>query len=103
MKVMILLAALVFAGCNAVDTKVNSQSHNANATPAPPASDGVKRVTTTELDELMKQGKVFVVDVRNQAMYDAGHISGAKLIPIGEIANRINEFPKDKQIVAYCS
>jgi len=100
---MILLVALVLAGCNAVDTKVNSQSHNGNATPAPQASDGVKRVTTTELDELMKQGKVLVVDVRSQAMYDAGHIRGAKLIPIGEVANRINELPKDKQIVAYCS
>ena len=34
-------------------------------------------------------------------MYDAG--SGAKLIPVGEIGNRANELPKDKQIVTYCS
>jgi predicted sulfurtransferase len=104
---VILFIALVFAGCNAVDSKVNSQAHNANnannTTPTQQANDTVKRVTTAELDELMKQGKVVVVDVRSQAMYDAGHIRGAKLIPLGEIGNRANELPKDKQIVTYCS
>ena len=108
LKAIILFAALVFAGCNAVDTEVNSKNHNANnannATPAEPqTADNVKRVTTAELDELMKQGKVVVVDVRSQTMYDAGHIPGAKLIPVGEIGNRANELPKDKQIVTYCS
>ncbi|HZN06004.1 MAG TPA: rhodanese-like domain-containing protein [Pyrinomonadaceae bacterium] len=111
LKAIILFAALVFAGCNAVDTEVNSKNHNANnannannATPAEAqTADNVKRVTTAELDELMKQGKVVVVDVRSQTMYDAGHIPGAKLIPVGEIGNRANELPKDKQIVTYCS
>ena len=114
LKAIILFAALVFAGCNAVDTEVNSKNHNANnannaksannATPAEAqTADNVKRVTTAELDELMKQGKVVVVDVRSQAMYDAGHIPGAKLIPVGEIGNRANELPKEKQIVTYCS
>ena len=102
LKALIVFAALMLAGCNAIDTKVKSQAHNAN-TAAPQVNDGVKRVTTTELADLMDKGKVFVVDVRNQAMYDAGHIRGAKLIPVGEVINRLNEFPKDKQIVAYCS
>lgn len=104
LKAIMILVVLVCAGCNAVDTKVKSQSHDANsATPVAQAADGVKRVTTAELEELMKQGKVVVVDVRSQAMYDAGHIRGAKLIPVGDIGNRANELPKDKQIVAYCS
>jgi predicted sulfurtransferase len=105
LKTIILFAVLVAAACNAVDTKVKSQAHNnANsATPAQQASDGIKRITTTELDELMKQGKVVVVDVRNQAMWDAGHIRGAKWISVTEIGNRTNELPKDKQIVTYCS
>jgi predicted sulfurtransferase len=106
-KAILLFIAIVFAGCNAVDSKVNSQSHNANnANNTPPpqqANDAVKRVTTAELEELMKQGNVVVVDVRSQAMYDAGHIRGAKLIPVGEIGNRANELPKNKQIVTYCS
>ena len=113
MKAIILLVAVVFAGCNAVDSRVNSQTNNANkATPAASAAsassetqvnDGVKRMTTAELEELMKQGKVVVVDVRNQAMFDAGHIRGAKLIPLGQVSTRAKELPKDKQIVTYCS
>jgi 3-mercaptopyruvate sulfurtransferase SseA len=103
LKVIIILLALVFAGCNAVDRKVKSQTHNANANSAPQPADGVKRVTTTELADLMQQGKVVVVDVRSQAMYDAGHIRGAKWISVTEIGNRANELPKDKQIVTYCS
>ena len=104
LKAIILFAAMVFAACNAVDTKVRSQARNANiATPEQQASDGIKRITTAELDELMKQGKVVVVDVRSQSMWDAGHIRGAKWISVTEIANRTNELPKDKQIVTYCS
>ena len=113
MKEIILFVALVFASCNGVDTQVNSQANNAgnankapSASPAPsaaPVNDGVKRVTTAELEELMKQGTVVVVDVRSQAMYDAGHIRGAKLIPLADVGNRATELPKDKQIVTYCS
>ena len=119
MKAIILLVALVFAGCNAVDSRVNSQTNNANRAPSAPSTstapsapsasseaqvnDGVKRMTTAELEELMKQGKVVVVDVRNQAMFDAGHIRGAKLIPLGQVSTRAKELPKDKQIVTYCS
>ncbi|HEX6043392.1 MAG TPA: rhodanese-like domain-containing protein [Pyrinomonadaceae bacterium] len=109
-KAILILVALALAGCNAIDRKVKSQTSNvngpanANAAHAPQqANDGVKRITTNELAELMKQGKVVVVDVRSQAMYDAGHIRGAKWISVTEIGNRANELPKDKQIVTYCS
>ena len=43
------------------------------------------------------------MDVRSQDAYDLGHIPGAKLIPLDEIANRTKELPKDKLIVTYCS
>jgi 3-mercaptopyruvate sulfurtransferase SseA len=110
-KAILIFVALALAGCNAIDRKVKSQASNVNgpanannAAHAPQqATDNVKRVTTAELAELMKQGKVVVVDVRSQAMYDAGHIRGAKWISVTEIGNRANELPKDKQIVTYCS
>jgi rhodanese-related sulfurtransferase len=52
---------------------------------------------------LQKEGKVFVVDVRSEDAYDLGHIPGAKLIPLNDIASRMNELPKDKLILTYCS
>jgi rhodanese-related sulfurtransferase len=63
----------------------------------------VRRITIREANELIKNGRAFVVDVRNQAAYDAGHIPGAKLIPVGEILNHVDEMPRDKTIITYCS
>jgi len=51
----------------------------------------------------MKNNEAVVIDVRNQAAYDLGHIPGSKLIPSGEILNHISELPRDKMIVTYCS
>jgi rhodanese-related sulfurtransferase len=44
----------------------------------------------------------FIVDVRPKEAYDQGHIKGAVSIPEAEVDVRINEFPKDRLIVAYC-
>lgn len=102
---MILLVAVAFAACNSVDSNSNTPA-NKPATPTPTVAqqvDGVRRVTTAELEELMKQGKVVVVDVRNKEMYDLAHIPGAKLIPVNEVGERAKELPKDKTIVTYCS
>jgi ArsR family transcriptional regulator len=52
---------------------------------------------------MMKEGTAFVVDVRSQDSYDMGHIPGSKLIPAGEILNHVNELPRDKMIITYCS
>ena len=97
---LIVTAAVVLAACNALD-------HSANTKPASGSNtlyaDGARRVTADELQAMLKNGQAIVVDVRNQASYDIGHIPGAKLIPAGEILNHINELPRDKMIVTYCS
>ena len=99
-----ILVAVMLAACNAVDTKVSSQKPaNSASGPETTYADGARRVTIDELETLMKNGQAFVVDVRNQAMYDAGHIPGSRLIPSGEILNHLSELPKDKTIVTYCS
>lgn len=45
---------------------------------------------------------VFLLDVREQSEYDAGHIAGNTLIPTGSIAERLAEIPKDKEVIVYC-
>jgi rhodanese-related sulfurtransferase len=52
---------------------------------------------------MLAKKEAVVIDVRNEASYEAGHIRGAKLIPHDEILNRLNELPKGKLIVTYCS
>lgn len=43
-----------------------------------------------------------IVDVRAKAAYDQGHIRGSINIPEADLAIRVNEFPKDKLVIAYC-
>jgi 3-mercaptopyruvate sulfurtransferase SseA len=101
---LIVAVGVVLAACNAADNTANTNSKSA---PLPSSdtvyADGARRITIQELDELMKNGQAFVVDVRNQASFDIGHIPGAKLIPAGEILNHLNELPRNKMIVTYCA
>jgi len=45
---------------------------------------------------------VVAVDVREPYEWDAGHIDGARLIPLGELPNRLDELPRNADIVFYC-
>ena len=49
-----------------------------------------------------KRGDVLVIDVRPQSEYEQAHLPFARSMPLGEIAERLAELPKDKEIVAYC-
>ena len=43
-----------------------------------------------------------IIDVREPAEYAAGHVPGARLMPLGELRQRWQELPPDKPIVTYC-
>jgi predicted sulfurtransferase len=105
MKLLIVFLAIAFAGCNARSNANSAANTASTATPAvnQVTNDSIPRISTADLEQLMKQGNVVVVDVRNKDMYDRGHIRGAKLIPLNEVGERTKELPKDKKIVTYCS
>ncbi len=44
----------------------------------------------------------FLLDVRQPDEYQAGHIAGAKLIPLGELGQRLGELPRDTEIICVC-
>jgi len=44
----------------------------------------------------------FILDVREPDEWNTVHIAGATLIPLGELDSRLNELPKDKEIVVVC-
>jgi rhodanese-related sulfurtransferase len=54
------------------------------------------------LVERMRRGDVIVLDVRPAAEYTAGHIAGARSLPIAELRRRLRDLPADTEIVAYC-
>jgi rhodanese-related sulfurtransferase len=59
-------------------------------------------IDSRELRRRIKEKSAVVLDVRPAIEYAAGHIAGARSIPIGELAQRLKELPKSKTIVAYC-
>lgn len=46
---------------------------------------------------------VTVLDVRQPAEYEGGHIPGAKLIPLPELQGRMGEIDKEKPTIVYCA
>jgi rhodanese-related sulfurtransferase/DNA-binding transcriptional ArsR family regulator len=64
--------------------------------------DGVEVVDRAELAARLKRREVLVVDVRPTAEFAAGHIAGARSVPIGELRRHLRALPKDADVVAYC-
>jgi len=42
-----------------------------------------------------------LVDVRTPKEYEQGHLPGARLIPVGELANRLSEIDPKKPTIVY--
>jgi len=104
-----LLAVIIFAlgvltACNSAEwRKLKTTSAAPNPATAPTPADGARRVTVAELKDLLDRNEAVVIDVRNEASYDAGHIRGAKLIPESDLVKRLDEIPRNKTIITYCS
>ena len=89
--VFLLLAVMLLTACGQ-DKENNQGAVYVNIT-----AEEAKRIMDTE------EGYV-ILDVREQDEYDAGHISGAILIPYTQIEAKANEMlpDKDQLILVYC-
>jgi len=57
---------------------------------------------TKELISKKPQDELEIIDVRQPAEYERGHITGAKLIPLSTLADNIGKLDVSKTIVTYC-
>jgi rhodanese-related sulfurtransferase len=64
--------------------------------------DGLEPITRHELAERLQRGDVSVIDVRPDAEFEAGHIAGARSLPLAELQRRLDALPPDREVVAYC-
>jgi rhodanese-related sulfurtransferase len=48
------------------------------------------------------QQGAFILDVRSQEEWDQLHIANSILIPLDELQSRMNELPRDRDIVVVC-
>jgi rhodanese-related sulfurtransferase len=64
--------------------------------------DGIETVDRKELAARLKRGEVLVLDGRPDAEYAAGHIAGARSVPITELRRHLKVLPDVVDVVAYC-
>jgi rhodanese-related sulfurtransferase/DNA-binding transcriptional ArsR family regulator len=64
--------------------------------------DELEPISMADLLGRMKEVQVLVLDVRPRAEYEAGHIAGARSVPIEEIEAMLPQIPPGAEIVAYC-
>ncbi|MBL8077051.1 MAG: rhodanese-like domain-containing protein [Anaerolineales bacterium] len=62
----------------------------------------VGREISVEEAYQLYQGGAFVLDVRTQEEWDEYHAPNTTLIPLDELESRLNELPKDQEIVVIC-
>lgn len=62
----------------------------------------IEPVTLSELTEKISKADVVVLDVRPGEEYKRGHIKEAVSIPVEELSSRMDELPKEAEIIAYC-
>src|SRR5947208_13391678 len=62
----------------------------------------VDAIGRDELIARLRSGDVVLVDVRPTEEFQAGHIAGARSIPLAELEDRLAELPAGREVVAYC-
>jgi phosphohistidine swiveling domain-containing protein len=66
-------------------------------------SPDVPRISVEETNDKMDKGEVVLVDVRSGEAYDRSHATGAISIPENEVDARLDEIPRDVDVVFYCT
>ncbi len=65
---------------------------------------GLKEVNTVEALQLINHKNALILDVRNEAEFQSGHILNAKLIPLPNLSGRTGELERyrEQPIVVVC-
>ena len=64
--------------------------------------DALEALDATELMERLSDDGVIVIDVRPEEEYLAGHIPGARSVPVGVLEAALQTLPREREVVAYC-
>lgn len=98
---LLLLVLVTVSACGGAAAPVAAPAAPATQAVAAPQNLPVE-IDAKTANSLRGNANVFFLDVREPNEYAAGHIAEAQLIPLGQLASRVSELPKDKTIVAVC-
>ena len=65
-------------------------------------TNGYPREISVEEALAKRDSGAFVLDVRQPDEWNEFHVPDSTLIPLGELASRVDELPKDQEIVIVC-
>src|SRR3989475_89399 len=72
-------------------------------TPQAETKTTMEEITATELKQRLDQGDdIQIIDVREPHEYEIGAIPNSKLIPLGQVLNRMNEIDPERETVMHC-
>ena len=61
----------------------------------------IKQVHVSEVRKLVEEG-AYIVDVRSEGEYAAGHLKNSHLIPLPQLRERMSEIPRDVPVYLHC-
>ncbi|MDP2350901.1 MAG: rhodanese-like domain-containing protein [Chloroflexota bacterium] len=97
---LLMALALAAAACGSAGPAATAAP--AASTPAAGAPAALAAEVSVDEASRLRDAGAFMLDVREPDEWAAGHIEGATLIPLGELAARANEVPADRQVVVVC-
>jgi len=63
----------------------------------------INQLEPAQVQSMVAQSpRPYLLDVRSPGEYKQGHVSGAELIPLGELSDRIARIPKGREIICIC-
>jgi len=66
------------------------------------SKDDFEPIPPAELLNRARRGLVTVLDVRPPEEFASGHVPGALNIPVEQLARKLRDLPKGKEVIAYC-
>jgi rhodanese-related sulfurtransferase/DNA-binding transcriptional ArsR family regulator len=64
--------------------------------------DDLEPIPFDDLLDRVRKGSVTVLDVRPREEFEAGHVEGARSVPLAELEQAIARLPRRKEVIAYC-
>jgi rhodanese-related sulfurtransferase len=96
-----VLSTLMLLGVACQPVPAQAPVATAPSAQAAPAASLPSEITTAEAAARRGAG-AFILDVREPEEWADYHVPGSTLIPLGELPSRLNEVPRDKEVIVVC-
>jgi rhodanese-related sulfurtransferase len=98
---VVAAAGLIFLSQGASSTNSSANKGSGSSTASSDTGSYPREVSVSEAAAKRDAGAL-IVDVREASEWTEYHIPGAILIPLGTLADHLNDLPRDKEIIVVC-